>query len=302
MNAKKRIFYGTGLGSFERATDGLGLDVLSLQLSAMKKARDTEADSVLHQLGTMGYSGVPEKDVQRVIYEQMKLFNKMSDNLGKLKLKDKNGKVKSPISLEHYLSQNHFKEPRFEQILNETCERLSEFHKVPGYDDISQYTALQTAQERRFIEDCGVFFQVGWNLGGNKTKDMDKVEIAESISKRRLNEHFFVQMLKYCYPNLKLGTEYVPADMDFETGNQRPPYTIFVEERRPRINERFSKFCADAKGLKCYDKGLEKISKKILLPFEDLFGEVPSSKKEEQARMIDKIDQIQDYTMGGRIN
>jgi len=275
----KKVLYGTGIAGFGKPSIGLGLDVLSLQFAAMKAAKENGTDIVLQQMGTVGYN-IDEETRSRIISEQSELFNRMGEKLSKL----------SPIKFESFQSQNHTNFKSFAPILDETKERLKVFNKIPNWETVKNYTELQTAQMRRFIEDDGMFYKVGWSMS-SKNKDLTMTQLEDLINKRSLSEFYFDQIFKFCYPELKLGYEYVPADIDFATGLQRAPYTVVEGEQRPLLNERFSKFCSKVQDMKSFDVALKRFEKKIVKPFEQLFGELSGD-------VIEKVDQIQDQVIG----
>jgi len=170
---------------------------------------------------------------------------------------------------------------------------------------------LQTAQVVDLVENFGVTAQTGWD-NSKKSQEteqcMDFNQLVIALLKKRLGEKFFIDLLKNRYPEIQLGSVNVPAAIDFATGNQQSPYTIAEGSTRPRIDERFSKFCARTIGMKGYDKAIERIDRNIVERFESLYGEIPSQKKariatgmdysqecirSKQSTTIAKVDQIQ---------
>ena len=181
--------------------------------------------------------------------------------------------------------------------MDEAKERFKIFKGLEDIQYVFDYPLLQTAQEVDLIQNYGMTGQVGWDSSKKINGGMNLDEIIAGLKSKRLCEKLFIDLLKNRYPELILDAQYLPAAIDFSTGNQQAPYTI-TTGLRPRIDVKFSKFCDMGAGLKGYNKALERIQKNIVERFEDLFGEIPSSKN-GQLRTIEKVDEIQNQIIGG---
>ena len=191
-----------------------------------------------------------------------------------------------PISLEFLPAFKQMENSRYLEIYDDAKKRFKEFEGIEGADYVFNYPLLQTAQMVDLIENYGVVGQVGWDSAKKLLPDMNFEQLISVLRGKRLSEKFFIDLLKNRYPEIEFATDYVPTAIDFGNGNQQSPYTIMEGAIRPRIDKRFSKFCAETKGLKGYDKALARIEANVVGRFENLYGEMSGS-------TIQKVDEIQ---------
>jgi hypothetical protein len=201
---------------------------------------------------------------------------------------------------EFFPAFKHNEKPEFGEICKDVRERFKVFDNIPDIDYVFNYPLLQTAQEIDLVKNYGVGGQIGWDMSKKIGAEMNFEQLVSALQNKRLSEKFFIDLLKNLYPEINLDVQYIQAALCFLTENQQAPYNI-TKGVRPKINERFSKFCSGAKGLKGYTAALERIDKNIVSRFENLFGEIPSSKQNKQDRTIEKIDEIQNLVLLGEL-
>ena len=277
--------YGTGLGSFNQPTRGLGLETLGMHLAAMQMTRDNGGDTVMWHLGTEGYNVSPQ--VRDYIIKQMEeIASNMASNLSGMPVLMPDGNLGNPIGLEFFPAFCHGESQGYQDLVAETQQRFNVFAGDENIDYVFGYPLLQTAQEVDLIQNYGVCGQVGWDNSKKTTEAMTFDDLVLALQNKRLSEKFFIDLLKNRYPELALDAFYVPAAIDFATGNQQAPYTV-TSDSRPLITERFSVFCANNRGLKGYDKAIGRMQTNIVERYENLFGVMGDG------CTIEKIDEIQ---------
>ncbi|MCL2621564.1 MAG: hypothetical protein FWD32_00840 [Firmicutes bacterium] len=292
LNLKsKQIYFGTGLASMKAQSIGLGLGTLGMILTAAKEGKKNNTTQILHEIG-IGYNLTEEERI-RLVDEQMKIYNKLTDGLYRLKMIDGN-----KISLKHKVwTPEYLASQDFTKALAQTENILqSSFANIANYATLKKYTAIQTAGVRLAIEN-GAVCKIGWTPNGS-VKDLQKQSIQSLIENNRINEYYFDAVLKHCYPNLEWATQYIAGDVDWETGHRKSPYTVTEKETRPLLDKPILKYYQNNKHLNRSKEAIDDLNKKVVTPFEELFGDLNCKNNNATEQTIEKLATIQNQILG----
>ena len=294
------VFFGTGLATTTAPSLGFGIDVLSTILTALEVKRKIGAKQVLHLISTTGYS-IGEVTKKELIKRQKDTINTIISNLG--------------ITNEYKLicSEDFIDTEEFKKIYEEVKTKLSEFYEMEEFEEIGDYTILQTAICKYLYEEKHAAVKIGWT-----TKECEKEEsisngrIKELIESRRLNEIYFDTIYRYVYPNDECSYIYTPAAIGLD-GRCSPPYTVTENDNRALIDESILQYYNDYIGNRVLSrdarkklrKSIENIRKTIVEPYERLYGEIKIDDKEKMPDdpyiIVIKTNKIQEMLLKERL-
>lgn len=288
---KRQIYFGTGLASMKEHSVGLGLGTLGMILAAAVEGKKQGTSSILHEIG-IGYN-MSEEERKKLTAEQMVIFNKLSEGLARLKTL-----AGDTIRLEHNVwTPEYLGSSLYAETLREV-ERIlkASFNEIPNYAALKKYTAIQTAGVKLAV-DNGAVSKIGWTPKGS-VQDLSKASVAEMIAGKRISEYYFDQVLKHCFPELSLATRYIAGDIDWQTNYRKSPYTVTSGEVRPLVNQPIEKFYQENKERGYAEAALKDISKKIVMPYEELYGAIPSKRGTAAEETVGKVAAIQNQILG----
>jgi hypothetical protein len=282
----KKIYFGTGLASTKSPSVGLGLGTLGMILTAAVEGKTFDTNQILHEIGS-GYN-LSSDEQKRLANEQMVNFNKIRDNIKKLTMRD--GRK---IELSHVLMHENMEKPEFAAMLADVKKRLEKLDAIPNYAHYKDYTEKQTA-EVKMAFDRGAVMKIGWTPKGT-THDLERTPLADLITGGKINEYYFDEVMRTCYPDIKFGTKYVAGDIDFETGMRKSPYTVTAGETRPLVDTPIHKFMGKIPTAKKKTEALANISKYVVAPFEELYGEISTKSTDANEKTVNKVAEIQTH-------
>ena len=295
-----KVFFGTGLATTTAPSLGFGIDVLSTILTALEVKRKIGAKQVLHLISTTGYS-IGEVTKEELIKKQKEVINTIISNLG--------------ITNEYKLicSEDFINTEEFKRIHEQIKIKLSEFYEMEDFEEIGEYTILQTAICKYLYEAEHATVKIGWT-----TKECEKEEsisnerVRELIESGRLNEIYFDSIYRYVYPNDECSYIYTPAALGLD-GRCSPPYTVTEKDNRPLIDESILRYyneyisnkdmSRDAR--KKLRKSIENIRRTIVEPYERIYGEIIINDKEKTPDdpyiVVIKLNKIQEILLRERL-
>jgi len=282
-----KVFFGTGLASSREESCGFGYELLNLVLMALVSVKEIGADSILHEIGTIGYN-VSEETHSRLIEEQFNLIINMIENLG----------IDDIYSVE--LSQSYHDRKTFKSIKEEVEMKLHLFENLPNFQKYGEYTVIQIAQMKFLYETENAMTKIGWIIGNKPIiEEANAANTKKLIDKGSLNEYYFDSIYRYVFPDDKYSFIYTTAGVDIVDGKRYAPYTVTKSQCRPLLAEPIRAYLAKVPDSKHKRNALKAYEKSIVENWECLFGEIdvfnyiPADEK-----LITKLQYIQDIVLG----
>ncbi|MCL2089543.1 MAG: hypothetical protein FWH14_08675 [Oscillospiraceae bacterium] len=283
----EKIYFGTGLASSKEESLGFGFELLSTVLTSLALMREFEAESVLHEIGTVGYN-IPESLRGRLIAEQLELVMCMIKNLG----------LEDVYNIE--TSHSYHGTEYFMDILQYVKTKLDPFYNLQNFQSYGNYTIIQIAQMKYLYEteDAGV--KLGWIVGNNPILDnVDQSAAVSLIKQGRLSEYYFDSLYRYVFPEDEFYFVYIPAGMDMVSGMKYAPYTVTKSQNRPLLTQPIREYLSKIPDSYNKRRSLKNYEKTIINNWECLFGEIKTSEYiSNQERLIDKLEYIQNRVLG----
>jgi hypothetical protein len=283
----KKVFFGTGLASSKEESCGFGFELLNTILTALIVMKEVGADSILHEIGTVGYN-VSEEQQKRLVEEQLNIIINMTQNLG----------IEDVYDVE--LSHSYHELEDFRCAFQLVKEKLNSFMVLPNFQRYGNYTMIQIAQMKFLYKNENAAIKVGW-IVGNKPMlaQIGSTEVEQLINKGNLNEYYFDSLYRYVFPSDEFSFIYTNAGMDILDGRRYAPYTVTKSQHRPLLIDPIKKYLSGIPESKYKREVLRFYEKSIVKNWENYFGEIDCYDfMSAGEKLITKLQYIQDKVLG----
>jgi len=282
-----KVYFGTGLASAKEVSCGFGFELLNMVLTALIFKEEFGADSILHEIGTVGYD-ISEKQRVKLIEEQLKLIMNMTRNLGIENIYN--------IKLSHSYQNHDF----FKCVLQDAETKMRPFHDLANFQRCGKYIVLQIAQMKYLYDIEKAKIKVGWIIGNKPVLEkVDSDKVGTLINQGHLNEYYFDSIYRYVFPDDEFSFVYTSAGMDMINGKKYSPYTVTKSQHRPLLTEPIKSYLSKVPDSKHKAKTLKLYEKIIVNNWEYLFGEIKAfGYMPADERFINKLQYIQDKVLG----
>ncbi|MCL2577944.1 MAG: hypothetical protein FWE27_07840 [Defluviitaleaceae bacterium] len=283
----KKVYFGTGLASAKEVSCGFGFELLNMILTALILKERSDADGVLHEIGTVGYD-ISEKQRCKLIEEQLKLMTNMTRNLGIENIYN--------VVLSHSYQCCDF----YKCILQDVETKMRPFHDLSNFQRYGKYIVFQIAQMKYLYEIEKTKIKLGWIIGNKPVLEkVDSSYVGILINKGHLNEYYFDSIYRYVFPNDEYFFVYTSAGMDVINGKKYSPYTVTTSQHRPLLTEPIKAYLAKIPNSKHKSRTLKLYEKTIVDTWEYLYGKIKSSDyMSDDESFICKLQYIQDKVLG----
>ncbi|MCL2014181.1 MAG: hypothetical protein FWG69_04250 [Oscillospiraceae bacterium] len=282
-----KVYFGTGLSTAKEESCGFGIEFLNTVLTSLVIMKELGADSVLHEIGTVGYH-ISENRRRQLITEQLDIIANMVKNLC----------LENVYNVE--TSHSYHDCDFFQCILRYVKEKMIPFYNLPNFQNYGDYTVIQIAQMKFLYETEKTKVKVGWVIGNHPV--LEKVNICHAsvlINQGHLNEYYFDSLYRYVFADDEYSFVYIPAGMDIINGRKYAPYTVTKSQHRPLLTQPIKEYLESVpdsyhkrKALRCYEKT-------IIGNWEYLFGEIePFGCISAEELLVEKLQYIQDRVLG----